>query len=97
MFNLNEYMRDNRLENGNVRRIKCTDGFTISVQGSNGSYCDPREDLADHYYEVECGFPNATPEYIMDYAENEDDPTETVYGYVPVELVEKLIDLHGGV
>ena len=24
-------------------------------------------------------------------------PTETVYGYVPVDLVNKLIDLHGGV
>ena len=36
-------------------------------------------------------------EYIMGYAENEDDPTETVYGYVPVVLVEKLINLHNGV
>ena len=94
MFNLNEYMSNNRLENGNVKRIICTDGFTISVQGSNGSYCDPREDLADHYYEVECGFPNAVPEFILNYAEDETDPINTVYGYVPVALVEQLINLH---
>jgi len=33
----------------------------------------------------------------MSYVENEVNPTETVYGYVPVVLVEMLIDLHGGV
>lgn len=90
-------MRNNRREDGFVKQIKCTDDFTISVQGSKYNYCNPSEDLADHYYKVECGFPNATPEYIMDYADDKHNPTETVYGYVPVELVEKLIDLHNGV
>ena len=26
-----------------------------------------------------------------------DAPTQTVYGYVPIEVVEKLIDSHGGI
>jgi hypothetical protein len=33
----------------------------------------------------------------MEYAESAEYPTETVYGYVPVELVEKLIEFHGGI
>lgn len=33
----------------------------------------------------------------MQYAEDEDRPTATVYGYVPVSVVEALIDKHGGI
>ena len=34
---------------------------------------------------------------IADYAENPDDLTHTVYGYVPIEVVNKLIEIHGGI
>jgi hypothetical protein len=34
---------------------------------------------------------------LMEYAEDPVDPTGTVYGWVPVELVNKLIDKHGGI
>jgi hypothetical protein len=80
-----------------VPQITCVDGFKISVQASSVHYCQPREDNAPQYTEVECGFPNAEPELILEYAENPDDPTETVYAYVPIELVEQLITLHGGI
>jgi hypothetical protein len=80
-----------------VPPIVCVDGFEISVQASECHYCQPREDNAPQYTHVECGFPNAEPELILEYAENPDDPTETVYGYVPIELVEQLITLHGGI
>jgi hypothetical protein len=46
---------------------------------------------------VEVGFPSAVPELILSHAEDADRPTETVYGYVPINLVEELIDLHGGI
>ena len=32
----------------------------------------------------------------MRYCEDPETPTETVYGYVPIELVETLIAAHGG-
>ena len=97
MFNLNEYFRNNRLPHGLVKRIECADGFSISVQGHDGAYCLPRidDEWGDmEYSHVECGFPSAEPEFIMDYVEDDNNPTDTVYGYVPVDLVEALIDLH---
>lgn len=78
-----------------ARRIKCVDGFSLSVQATAAAYCSPRENLGP-WYEVEVGFPSAAPEFIMSYAEQPEIPTETVYGYVDIDLVEKLIDTHGG-
>ena len=33
----------------------------------------------------------------MAYAESPDEPTETVYGLVPKEIVEFLVQKHGGI
>lgn len=48
------------------------------------------------YKEVELGYPSEEDELIKEYAENEEDYTATVYGYVPVIIVEALIEKHGG-
>lgn len=79
-----------------AKRITCKDGFSLSAQANYGAYCSPRENMGP-WYEVEVGFPSAEPELIMSYAEEPDKPTDTVYGYVPIELVEQLIELHGGI
>lgn len=76
-------------------RISCTDGFSLSVQAGRGLYCAPRTDRGP-WHQVEVGFPSAVPELIMEHAEDPTRPTETVYGYVPIHLVEALIELHGG-
>lgn len=78
-----------------AKRITCADGFSLSVQASHGAYCSPRRNLAE-WYEVEVGFPSAKPEFFAEYAEESDRYTDTVYGYVPIELVEQCIALHGG-
>lgn len=78
-----------------AKRIVCADGFSLSVQTTHGAYCQPRENLGP-WWAVEVGFPSAEPELIMEYAEQPEKPTDTVYGYVPIELVEELIQLHGG-
>ena len=80
-----------------MKQIECVDGFKISVQASSGHYCQPRETGAYEYHMVECGFPNQVPDFILQYAEDSERPTDTVYGYVPTELVNKLINSHGGV
>ena len=77
--------------------MKCADGFSISVQASEFHYCKPRVNKADNYESVELGLPNAVEPLIMEYAENPDDPTKTVYGWVPVEIVDKVIEKHGGI
>lgn len=101
-FNFNEYAKE--AHNFNYERdgfrvlspIVCADGFTISVQASKSHYCSPRETGANEYHLVECGYPSQVPDFILEYAEDSERPTDTVYGYVPVELVNKLIDSHGG-
>ncbi|MYR30528.1 MULTISPECIES: hypothetical protein [unclassified Streptomyces] len=96
-------------------RIRCADGFSLSVIAGAGYYCQPRPALlpglpsglahgapADYpgpYTQVEVGFPSERPEPWSDWAEHvedPDEPTRTVYSYVPVEIVRALIDSHGG-
>jgi hypothetical protein len=79
-------------------RITCADGFSVSVQAHAGAYCSPRDGYGPEWLTVELGFPNAEPNAeIMSYAEDASDPTETVYGYVPVTAVDRLIAEHGGI
>jgi hypothetical protein len=79
-----------------AKHIICADGTTISVQASSTHYCTPREDQTP-WSAVECGYPSVIPpDTWMEYAEEWDSPTGTVYGYVPVELVREFIADHGG-
>lgn len=80
----------------NRERLYCNDGYSISVQASKFHYCRPRLDGIQDYEAVELGYPSSEDELINEYAED-DDYTNTVYGYVPIEVVEKLIEKHGGI
>jgi hypothetical protein len=77
-------------------QIICKDGFKMSVQGSEGHYCSPRE-TQDWYNEMEIGYPSAKEDDLLPFAEQDENPTETVYGYVPCEIIEKVIEKHGGI
>lgn len=105
-MNTNEFLKRTRnavtLPNGrtieDIRpRMKLSDGFEVSVQASESHYCSPRDNGIDRYDEVELGFPNAEESLIMNYAEEPDRPLDTVYGYVPVEIVDEMIEKHGGI
>ena len=112
-------------------RIVCNDGSTVSIQGSHGHYCSPRDDFGP-YDTVEAGFPSVKPpeswrEYsegkwsnwltsawenrymifyliknkrfshaIHRYLNFKHNSTRTVYGYMPVELVNEFMDAHDG-
>ena len=79
-------------------RAVMKDGFSISIQANDCAYCHPRTSFDTDYTEVELGFPSAADELIVDeYAEDPTDPTETVYAYVPVEIVDQLVEKHGGI
>jgi hypothetical protein len=79
------------------KRIVCKDGFTMSVQARATSYCRPRVDNAERYFAVEVGYPNMLEPLLMEWAEDEDEPTNTVYGYVPSERVSLICVKHGGI
>lgn len=76
-------------------RMECNDGFSMSVQAGRHLYSTPREDYGP-YLDVEVGFPSQQEPLLMEYAEEADKPTATVYGYVPVEVVDAVIAKHGG-
>lgn len=101
---LNEYMRNNRISAtegyfGLVKRLYCNDGFNMSVQACCYNYCSPRvdPDQTDGYWNVEVGFPSEKEDLLMEFAESPDNPTETVYGYVPIDVVIQVINKHGGI
>lgn len=77
------------------KAIKCKDGFSFSVQASYFHYCEPREKQGP-YWSAEVGFPSEATEELMPYAENPDDPTKKVCGYVPISIVVAIINKHGG-
>jgi len=77
-------------------RCVCRDGFSMSVQAHDGAYCEPRADNAERYTSVEIGYPNDVEPFLLEYAEDRDSPTNTVYPYVPSDIVRHVIDKHGG-
>ena len=94
---INEFLQKTNYCGYGLRpRVHCADGFSVSVQASQYYYCRPRIDSAEKYNAVELGYPSAADDLITDYAED-NSYTDTVYGYVPVEVVDKLIEKHGGI
>ena len=81
-----------------VPAVTCADGFDVSIQCSSGHYCSPRKDLDDVslYTHFELGFPSELDELLEEYAE-EPGTTETVFHRVPREVIEELLDNHGGI
>lgn len=76
-------------------KIICNDGFEISVQAGIGLYSSPRK-YAKEYTSFELGFPSNEENLIKKYAES-DDYNNTVYPYTPAEIVQQVIEKHGGI
>jgi hypothetical protein len=79
-------------------KITCKDGFSMSVQASQTHYCRPREDNVEYYECVEVGYPSECEELLIPFIEvDTDNPTDTVYPYTDVRVVEAVISKHGGI
>lgn len=97
---VNKFLADNH--NVIVRsRIVCKDGYSFSCQASAYHYCTPRSTFKpnekEKYTMVELGFPSKDDELIHDYCEDPDHATHEIYPYVPVRIVNQLIEKHGGI
>ena len=79
------------------RQVVGADGFTMSVQAHDGAYCTPRMSGAPVYTHVEVGFPSQREDLLIQFAEEPDCPTQTVYGWVPVQTVTNVLAKHGGI
>tara|TARA_Y100000310_G_scaffold333481_1_gene411134 strand:- start:432 stop:749 length:318 start_codon:yes stop_codon:yes gene_type:complete len=79
-------------------KVVCEDGFTVSIQASSGHYCSPRLDDAPRWDSVELGYPSEWDWLLSEYQDGDaDEPTQSVYGWVPVGVVYLLLTKHGGV
>ena len=76
--------------------VICKDGFKMSVQAGQSLYSKPR-DVADYYEEAEVGYPSEEEYLFAKYAEDEKNLCDTVYGYVPCSIIDKVIEKHGGI
>jgi len=101
-MDINEFTRRTFQKGGNtfgfyVRpRIFCNDGFNFSVQGGERNYSTPRKNEKE-FRAMEIGFPSEVEELILEFAEEIDNPTETVYGYVDINIIQQVIDKHKGI
>ena len=90
-------------------RLRCADGFTLSVQASKGHYCSPKCDQGiddkTHltnpplYTEVEVGWPSHE-EPILRNALCDNATAKfnrRVYCYVPTSVVDAILEKHGGI
>ena len=81
--------------------IVCTDGFTMSVQVGYSLYSKPKK-VAKRYSEVEIGYPSEHEPLLEKYVETIFetefiDYTDSIYPYVPVKIVDKILKKHGGI
>ncbi|MDP3936704.1 MAG: hypothetical protein Q8R92_01055 [Deltaproteobacteria bacterium] len=80
----------------NIPIVECGNGLTMSVQTGPSHYCQPRDGFGP-WFEVEVGFPSAKVDEFMPFIDGKDsDPTDTVYGFVPINLVAEVIAKNGG-
>jgi hypothetical protein len=103
MSELNKYLDANykgRHGRQMTGEVICKSGLRMSVQAGDYHYCTPRENSPvksySHYTHFEVGFPTKRVEALMEYIEDADRPTDTVYAYVPREVIESVIEDNGG-
>ena len=94
-------LMNHMLTSTRLPKIVCSDGFEMSVQVGFSLYSTPKK-VAKRYSAVEIGFPSEHEPLIEEYAEtfhqeDETDYTDTVYPYVPVAIVDKVLKKHGGI
>jgi hypothetical protein len=97
---INEFLQKYRKQRNGMQivrpRVRCADGYTVSVQAGNRWNSEPQLDTG-WYSKVELGYPTAADEELRDYADEKRDLRGTVYGFVPVKLVDEVLTKHGGI
>lgn len=101
---LTDWMDGGRISNPTCQMtnwLLLADGTTLSVQAGRFHYCTPKEDSESNSYDIythfEVGYPNRELSLLMPYAEDVDNPTDTVYGYVPKYIIESVVEECGGI
>lgn len=79
-------------------RLYCNDGFSMSVQASRFHYCMPKIAGATSYLSMEVGYPSKPEPLLDEYRELLDNSHwKSVYPFVPYEIIEQIVEKHGGI
>lgn len=71
--------------------VLCADGFHISIQGGTAlHYCYPRTHCNTYKF-VECADSSIEEPCLQDFFDG------SVYAFVPIHIVEELVERHGGI
>lgn len=74
----------------------CIGDITMSIQASEAHYCEPRDNKGP-WVQFEIGFPSRNIPALRMYAEDKNNSTGTVYGWVPANIINQIIADNGGV
>ena len=74
-------------------RVKCEDGYSLSIQAGPACYSMPDE-YAEEYSAVEVGLPLEEDPLLEPFATQ---GYPDVYAFVPIDICEQLIEKHGGI
>lgn len=99
----NEFLREHYTPNHMGRymsrpRAKCADGYSVSIQAGTGAgvMCWPHEDT-DKFTHVMLNTPSVLDEELLPYRMDLNDDHEIFFFFVPVEVVDKVLEKHGGI
>jgi len=93
-MDIKEFMKTKRKPDGSYPRIFCKDGFSMSIYASAEHSCVPKVDNAKEYFMVEVRFP--VPQEDMLWAYYDTLAGMGIYTFVPVDVVQQIVDKHGG-
>ena len=104
MNEIKKYIKENQNKSDILPMITCQDGFKISIQCGWGHYSSPKvnrgDALPNNPTHFELGFPSKYEELISDFAQDSTyskKNLDTVFGWVPIQTVNKIIRKHGGI
>lgn len=95
---IQEWLRQTRGYANKIRRpdLICNDGFSMSVQASTFTFCEPLSNTANSYSKV-CVLSPSEKEPLLEPYGVENKSGTIIYRYVPVEIVDKIISKHDGI
>lgn len=80
--------------------VVCRDGFELSIQASNGHYCEPCINDRVDYTRMEIGSISEEVPELNAYVEmgsEDDELRKRIYAFVPRDVVEDILRKHGGI
>ena len=82
-------------------KVVMGDGVSMNVQASAFHYCEPRRSGLEAYESYEVGYPSEVIEQLREYAEtpveNDEELLQSIYPFVPAEIISQIVMEHGGI